>query len=182
MTPIFELSSKLFPSSDVRGYENRWNHVLLSGPILPFADKTTTRQRKVDGWMDGWEEGGKFSLPLFLLFVLLFSRFLLWKTEHHRRRWPILPQCSLINRPNGRTNPTMAERARRCLTHSRDHLASLPTRYLPFSVEDWIGRILLSRQRLQLRCKRAWACKTISSYVGSVNLRKYAKPIWNLLS
>ena len=33
MTPIFELSSRLFPSSDARGCENRWNHALRSGPI-----------------------------------------------------------------------------------------------------------------------------------------------------
>ena len=37
MTPIFELLSKHFPSSDITGCENLRNHVLRSGPILPFA-------------------------------------------------------------------------------------------------------------------------------------------------
>ena len=40
MTPIFELSSKLFPSSDVRGCENRQNHSLHSGPILHYVHGT----------------------------------------------------------------------------------------------------------------------------------------------
>ena len=38
MTPIFELSSKLFPSSDVRGCEIQRDHALRSGPILPFGN------------------------------------------------------------------------------------------------------------------------------------------------
>ena len=37
MTPLFELSSKLFPLSDIRGCKNLRNHSLRSGPILPFV-------------------------------------------------------------------------------------------------------------------------------------------------
>ena len=49
MTPIFELSSKLFPSSDVRGCENLWNHALRSGPILPFVQEWTEVRAGADG-------------------------------------------------------------------------------------------------------------------------------------
>ena len=41
MTPIFELSSRLFPSSDARGCENRWNHAVRSGPIVGTAVERT---------------------------------------------------------------------------------------------------------------------------------------------
>ena len=37
MTPIFELSSRLFPSSDARGCENQQNHALRSGLIIGSA-------------------------------------------------------------------------------------------------------------------------------------------------
>ena len=37
MTPIFEVSSKLFPSSDIREYENRRNHELRSGRIATLC-------------------------------------------------------------------------------------------------------------------------------------------------
>ena len=46
MTPIFELSSKLFLSGNVRGCENLRNHALCSGPILPFGD--TPDGRKIE--------------------------------------------------------------------------------------------------------------------------------------
>ena len=57
MTPIFELSSKLFPSSDVRGCENRRNQVLHSGPILHFDDDGTKEDRKQ--WEGGREGAGE---------------------------------------------------------------------------------------------------------------------------
>ena len=176
MTPIFELSSKLFPSSDVRGCENRRNHVLRSGPILPFADKTTTRQRKVDGWMDGWEEGGKFSLPLFLLFVLLFSLPPLKdraSSETLTNTPAVLPHQSAQ-----RTDQPNNGRARRCLTHSRDHLASLPTRYLSLTLEDWTDPVVAAASSAQMQ--KGLSLQNCFE-LGSVNLRKYAKPIWNFL-
>ena len=37
MTPIFELSSKLFLSSDIRGCERHPNHALCSGPIVRYG-------------------------------------------------------------------------------------------------------------------------------------------------
>ena len=51
MTPIFELSCKLFASSDIRGYKNLQNRALLSGPILPFAStRTRARDKRLGPW------------------------------------------------------------------------------------------------------------------------------------
>ena len=47
MTPIIELSYKLFPSSEVRGWENLQNHALCYGPILPFAHSQSVSRRRL---------------------------------------------------------------------------------------------------------------------------------------
>ena len=47
MTPIFELSSKLFLSSDVRGSENRRNHALRSGGIAGTGREMASSAREL---------------------------------------------------------------------------------------------------------------------------------------
>ena len=66
MTPIIELSSKLFPSRKVRGCENLLNHVLRSGPILPFVDDNDAaaeeRERREGEWRSLWWQEIQFTV------------------------------------------------------------------------------------------------------------------------
>ena len=68
MTPIIELSSKLFPSRKVRGCENLLNHVLRSGPILPFVDDNDAaaeereRERREGEWKSLWWQEIQFTV------------------------------------------------------------------------------------------------------------------------
>ena len=54
MTPISELSFKLFPSSDIRGCENLQNHAVRSGPVLPFGHHRTVQSGKEKERVGHW--------------------------------------------------------------------------------------------------------------------------------
>ena len=56
MTPIFELSSKLFPSSDIRGCEQHPNHALRSGPIVRYV-REPVKGREEGGVQRKWGMG-----------------------------------------------------------------------------------------------------------------------------
>ena len=105
MTPLFEFSSKLFPSRDPRGRKNLPNHALCSGRIPPCVRVAVVRS---------------FVRSVFVILPLSFVRpFILSCLFLLLGRTNMLPSYSFLQGPSQNMFPLLVLRCPNSLAYSR---------------------------------------------------------------